>query len=60
METVSSMLGHAILRTTQIYSKIKKKKVSNREKWGDSIVFCANTAHLFADELQNITKLPVS
>ena len=32
METVSGMLGHASLRTTQIYSKIKKKKVSNDMK----------------------------
>ena len=27
METVSHMLGHASVRTTQIYSKVKKKKV---------------------------------
>ena len=27
MESVSHMLGHASIRTTQIYSKVKKKKV---------------------------------
>lgn len=27
METVSHMLGHSSIRTTQIYSKVKKKKV---------------------------------
>lgn len=29
MESVSHMLGHASIRTTQIYSKVKKKKVLN-------------------------------
>jgi len=29
MESVSHMLGHASIRTTQIYSKVKKKKVFN-------------------------------
>ncbi len=28
MESVSKMLGHSSIRTTQIYSKVKKKKVS--------------------------------
>lgn len=39
MESVSHMLGHSSIRTTQIYSKVKKKKVENdmmllREKLG--------------------------
>ncbi|RZK26202.1 MAG: site-specific integrase [Flavobacterium sp.] len=29
MESVSKMLGHASIRTTEIYSKVKKKKVAN-------------------------------
>lgn len=29
MESVSHMLGHSSIRTTQIYSKVKKKKVEN-------------------------------
>ncbi|MDR6785283.1 site-specific recombinase XerD [Pedobacter africanus] len=29
MESVSHMLGHASIRTTQIYSKVKRKKVLN-------------------------------
>ncbi|WAC39386.1 site-specific integrase [Pedobacter sp. SL55] len=33
IESVSHMLGHASIRTTQIYSKIKKKKVLNDMKY---------------------------
>jgi integrase/recombinase XerD len=32
MESVSKMLGHSSIRTTQIYSKVKKKKVSTDMK----------------------------
>lgn len=32
MESVSKMLGHSSIRTTQIYSKVKKKKVSSDMK----------------------------
>ena len=32
MESVSHMLGHASIRTTQIYSKVRKKKVANDMK----------------------------
>jgi integrase/recombinase XerD len=32
MESVSKMLGHTSIRTTQIYSKVKKKKIGNDMK----------------------------
>ena len=32
MESVSSMLGHKSLRTTQIYAKVVQKKLSNDMK----------------------------
>ncbi len=32
MESVSRMLGHTSIRTTQIYSKVKKKKIGNDMK----------------------------
>ncbi|QNL49851.1 site-specific integrase [Olivibacter sp. SDN3] len=32
IESVSAMLGHASIRTTQIYAKVKKKKVANDMK----------------------------
>lgn len=44
MESVSKMLGHASIRTTQIYSKVRKKKVGSdmkelREKMNSNLVY---------------------
>ena len=33
IESVSHMLGHSSIRTTQIYSKVKKKKVASEMKY---------------------------
>ncbi|RZJ82949.1 MAG: site-specific integrase, partial [Chryseobacterium sp.] len=33
IESVSHMLGHSSIRTTQIYSKVKQKKVANEMKY---------------------------
>ncbi|MBB6240122.1 site-specific recombinase XerD [Pedobacter sp. AK013] len=33
IESVSHMLGHSSIRTTQVYSKVKQKKVASEMKY---------------------------
>jgi site-specific recombinase XerD len=40
IETVGKLLGHKDLRSTQIYAKITKRKISNNMKALESKIFC--------------------